>query len=1137
MSKSTFIHLNAHTSFSLLNAIPSAKKLALKAKDLGMPAIGITDINNIYGAVEISKTLPNQGVQPILGAQLSLRLNDDVMGYLSLLVQNRTGWQNLLTLISQANENKKEFHSPQLTWEALEANTEGLICLTGSAQDGVLAQANQDVLKRLHTAFEDRLYIEIQRHGWDTEQQLEPWLLAQAKEFDLPVVATNDPRFLEKSQYEAFDALVCIGETSTVDDPNRKQFTPEHYLKSAEEMTTLFTDIPGACQNSVEIAKRCAFSLEQVDVKQMFMPQWPVQEKEETVAEVLRVQAENGLKKRMDSYVFTESQSTEEKEALTTQYFDRLAQELKVITDMGFDGYFLITSDFIRWAKSQNIPVGPGRGSGAGSLVAWSLNITDLDPIRWDLYFERFLNPERVSLPDFDIDFCQERRDEVIHYVQEKYGHDFVSQIITFGTLKARACIRDVGRVLQMSFHQVGRIASFVPEVPNPPTIKEVLDGDKRLQEQYEQEEEVKRLIDIAMQLEGCYRHASTHAAGVIIADQPIKNVSGLYVDMRASMPATQFSMFDAEYVGLVKFDFLGLKTLTIIQKTLDTLKEKGVNLDIAHIPLDDSKVYEMLQAGHTVGVFQIESAGMTDLTKKVQPTCMEHLAAVICLFRPGPMELMPDYVACHLGQKEAHYAHPLLEPVLKETHGVAIYQEQVLRMAQVLAGFSLGEADILRRAMGKKKVEEMALQREKFVAGCATKNKIEAEQANAIFDQMAAFAGYGFNKAHTMAYTLIAYQTAYLKAYHPHEFLAACMTLDHGNTAKLLRYKQEIERMGSTLLTPDINQSDVWFKVEENKIRHALAAIKGAGADALKVIIQERQEQGPYKDVFDFLERHSPHVVSKKNWEVLVKAGAFDALEPNRALLLGNTDILLAYLHSHHEDKTSNQIGLFGEKSGNQLPRPNLAAEDPWDIFTALQHEQSVIGFFLSAHPMSAWQEEVETLPAVKPIAVLGDMARAGREGAQIAGIILAKRQMKTKTGKLMAFITISDTSGQEELVLFPEAFAQYGEMLEETDPLVADVQMSWESDRLRANIMRIVPLQEVAQQRQHIILKLSSQEAVVPLQQCLQQQEKGSTACELIVATPDAEDVRVKLTQKIRVNPQVLYNLARVPGVEVIS
>jgi DNA polymerase-3 subunit alpha len=1128
---SQFVHLNTRTTYSLLAGMPAPKALAQAAAKAGFSAMGVADTGNVFGAVETSKAFSAAGVQPILGAALYLSLNKQIFT-VNLLVQNETGWQNLLHLITASNLESALEHTKAVDLPTLCSKGEGLILLTGGARFGLPAE--EDIFHQLQKAFDNRLYVELQRHGLPVEQEAEPQLLRLAETLKIPTVATNESRFLEPEQAEAFNALVCIGESLTVDDPAHQFFGPAYALRSSADMLALFEDIPEATANTLAIAQRCGYWLEQVDVKSMAMPRWPVG-KDERTADLIRAKAHVALEQRLQSHVFPLCDKKEEA-AKRQQYTDRLEEELNVIISMGFDGYFLITSDFIRWAKDQGIPVGPGRGSGAGSLVAWCLDITDIDPIAWGLYFERFLNPERISLPDFDIDFCQERRDEVIQYVRDKYGADRVAQIITFGSLKARACIRDVGRVLQLPYGLVSRIAAFVPEGPTPPSIREVINDDERLRALAEEEAGVQELLDIAMQLEGCLRHASTHAAGLIIADQPIQDVCGLYHDPRATLPATQFSMYDAEFAGLVKFDFLGLKTLTTIRHTLDMVKNgTGEEVDMLRIPLDDAATYETLCQGYTLGVFQIESAGMTDLTRQIQPQCLEHMAAVVCLFRPGPMELMPAYVACHLGKQEPNYPHALLEPVLRETHGVAIYQEQVLRMAQVLAGFTLGEADILRRAMGKKKPKEMAAQREKFVEGCSKTNDIGEAQANAIFDTIAAFAGYGFNKAHTIAYTLISYQTAWLKTHYPLEFMAATMTLDKGNTDKLLRYKNELARMEVNLLPPDVNQSDVNFRVEGEAIRYALSAIKGAGEEAMRRLVAERTANGAYKDLWDFVERQDPHAINRKALEVLIKAGALDSLHPNRAELWENLDMLLAYTHQVWEDKTSGQNSLFGGAGTGSTNRPRPRPAPAWEPLEQLGHELTTVGFYLSAHPLASFEHELAALPDLLAINTLASLAKEGKTSAKIAGVVLSTREMKTKRGDRMGFATVSDLSGQEEVVFFPEAFARWQEQLQNQVPLVLTLAMSMEGERLRLNVDHLTSLEELARKRASLTLKVDVMEALQPLQEHLLAQP-GKTACRIIVARPGEGDVTLSLPQGISCTHQLLSRISSLSGVQVL-
>lgn len=1164
--KPQFIHLNAHSSFSLLEGIPHVKALSKAAAEMGMPALGVTDKDNLFGAVEMSKYPAENGVQPIIGTQLSITRGKDERGNwlapdkVTLLVQNEQGWKNIVELSSTAFLETENEGVPQLKLEELLSHSEGLILLTGGARISPVArhilQGNtseaKTLLETLAKAFSGRLYVELQRHGWPEEEKAEEPLIELAYALNLPLVATNDARFLKKSQYNAFTAMLAIGDGITLNDKPIREFTPEHYLKTAEEMCQLFADIPEATQNTVEIAKRCAY---QVPTGINYMPAWrwhaapgeldglpPANEVENPpteaeVDEILIKESEKGLEQRLQDFVYTDEMSEEEKAAKHKEYFDRLKMEIGVITQMGYAGYFLITSDFITWSKKNDIPVGPGRGSGAGSVVAWALKITDVDPIVWDLYFERFLNPERVSLPDFDIDFCQERRDEVIHYVKERYGAACVSQIITFGTLKARACIRDVGRVLGLGFGQVGQIVAFIPEGPASIPIAEALDTDERLKEIYDTDDDIKQLLDVAMEIEGCYRHASTHAAGMIIADRSITDVCPMYKDPRSDMPATQFTMFDAEYAGLVKFDFLGLKTLTTIQYATKMMAEKGVIKEMIKVPLTDEPTYEMLRAGQTTGVFQVESQGMTDCLKKMVPDKMQYLSDVIALYRPGPLGsgMVEDFIDCRHGRKEPHYPHPILEPVLKDTFGVPVYQEQVMRMAQELAGYTLGGADILRRAMGKKKPAEMAKQREIFVEG-AKQNDVDTRKANEIFDLMANFASYGFNKAHTIAYALIAYQTAWIKANHPLEFMAASMTMDRGNSDKVLKFKQELDRMKVELLPPDVNKSQLIFRVEENKaVRFALGAIKGAGDEAMKALVKEREENGPYVDIFDFMERQDPHYMNRRQLESLIKAGAFDTLEPNRHFLMENVDILLAHLHATFEDKNSNQIGLFGEASESSLSRPVLDGTMPWDLFETLENEQMAIGFYLSAHPLDSYKDELPKVGKLVNLTELEEIAGKQPKNVKVAALVMGKRELKTKKGDRMAIVTLSDLSGAAEVAMFPESYAANADLIQKNQAVLCSLNVNHDGERLRVNVESMIDLDKALTRQEKILLKVGSMDSVQKLKEMLEGQEAGQTMCELFYTVPNLGHAHVKLNKGIQANKRFMAQLDTLPDVVV--
>ncbi len=1161
-----FIHLNAHSSFSLLEGIPHVKDLAKAAAKLDMPAIGVTDKDNLFNAVEMSKFPANEGVQPIIGTQLSITRGKDERGEwlepdrITLLVKNEQGWKNIVKLSSIAFLETQNEGTPQLTIDKLIEYNEGLILLTGGARVSPITRLilNENkfeakkLLEQLSVAFSGRLYIELQRHGWLEEEHSEKTLIDFAYELNLPLVATNDARFLKQSQYNAFKAMLAIGDGITLNQPPIREFTPEHYLKTADQMCELFADIPEATQNTVEIAKRCAYK---VPTGINYMPAWrwhgapgceglPADEVENPptdaeVDEIITIEAQKGLEKRLVDFVYKPDMTDEEKQEKHKEYFDRLEMEMDIIKGMGYSGYFLITSDFIIWSKKNDIPVGPGRGSGAGSVVAWALEITDVDPILWDLYFERFLNPERISLPDFDIDFCQERRDEVIHYVQRRYGKAAVSQIITFGTLKAKACIRDVGRVLGLGFKQVSEISGFIPEGPASEPIADVIAKEDDLQELYDTDDDIKQLLDVAMELEGCYRHASTHAAGMIIADRSITDVCPMYKDPRSDMPATQFTMFDAEYSGLVKFDFLGLKTLTTIQYATKMMAEKGVDVEMIKVPIDDKATYDMLQKGHTAGVFQVESQGMTDCLKKMIPDKMQFLSDVIALYRPGPLGsgMVDDFIECRHGRKEPHYPHEILEPVLKETFGVPVYQEQVMRMAQVLAGYTLGGADILRRAMGKKKASEMAKQRKIFVAGAEKENGVLPEQANEIFDLMANFASYGFNKAHTIAYALIAYQTAWIKANHPLEFMAASMTMDRGNSEKLLKFKQELARMKVDLLLPDINKSELIFRVEENKaVRFALGAIKGTGDEPNKAIVEERNKNGLYTSVFDFMERQDPHFMTKRTLEALIKAGAFDELEPNRRFLIENIPVLLGHMQATFNDKNSNQIGLFGESTGEKLARPELTKVKPWDSFEVLENEYKAIGFYLSAHPLDSYSSDLQKISNIVDIIDLDNKAGSKPKVVKVAALIMGINKITTKKGNKMVILTLSDLSGQNEAAMFSDVYDDNFDMVIKNKAVLCNLNISVDDDdRLRVNVAGIQDLDKALTSKDKLLLRLEDVRVMDDLKQLLANQEAGKTMCEIYYPINNCH-AHVKLNKGIHVSKRFMAQLETLGDISVV-
>jgi len=1029
-----FIHLRCRSPYSLLEGATRIGDIARLCREHAMPAAALTDTDNLCGALEFSEVLAGQGIQPIIGVTLHVRAFEPRPGErrkpdgtLVLLARNEIGWRNLMALSSSAYLDVDAAESAHVPLDSVLERHEGLIALTGGP-DGVLNRLAAEgrtapadaLLERLEQAFGDRLYVELQRHGRADELAAEDWLVEAAYARGLPLVATNEPYFPEPVMYAAHDALLCIADGAYVTQDDRRRVTPEHAFKSPAEMAALFDDLPEALANTVEIARRCAF---RARTHPPILPRFPT-EGGRTEADELRAQARAGLAARLDKL---------EAAAPREDYDARLEFELGVIEKMGFPGYFLIVSDFIKWAKANDIPVGPGRGSGAGSVVAWALTITDLDPLRFGLLFERFLNPERVSMPDFDVDFCQERRGEVIRYVKQRYGDDRVAQIITFGTLQARVVVRDVGRVLQLPFGQVDRIAKLIPNNPaQPTTLAEAVATEPKFAELRE-EEAVDRLIETALQLEGLYRNASTHAAGVVIGDRPLTELVPLYQDPRSDLPATQFNMKWVEPAGLVKFDFLGLKTLTVVARALDYIEaDGGGRIDIEALEFNDPKTFELLSSGGSIGVFQLESSGMRDTLKKLKPDTIEDVIALISLYRPGPMKNIDVYVDRKFGRAEPDYLHPDLEPVLKETYGVIIYQEQVMQIARILAGYSLGEADLLRRAMGKKKKEEMDKQRVRFLDGAAEKG-VSRERANYIFDLVAEFAGYGFNKSHAAAYAVIAYRTGWLKANHPVAFMAALMSLDAANTEKLAVFVQEARRMGVSVLPPDVNCSEADFSVETGAIRYALQAVRNVGEAAMVHVVETRRAGGPFRDLHDFAERVDPRLVNKRAFENLARAGAFDSLEPDRAAAFAAADTLLALSQRAHEDRSSAQSSLFGGGEGGvTLARPDLPEPDPWDPQTRLDEELAAIGFYLSGHPLEDHGEALAGRGVVWHADLRARMDE-GASAARLAAVVRRRQERVSKrSGERFAFVALSDPTGEFEALCPPKVLREVRDLLE---------------------------------------------------------------------------------------------------------
>ncbi|MGH1376785.1 MAG: DNA polymerase III subunit alpha [Alphaproteobacteria bacterium] len=1104
-----FVHLHLHSAYSLAEGAIKVKDLVKMCVSAKMPAAAITDSNNMFGAMEFALEASKNGVQPILGCQATV---GEEGHQLVLIAQNERGYKNLCKIISASYMGDVGSHDVSATYDVLRQYAGDVICLSGG-MNGAIAQAvlhgqkdkaaqETSLMKEI---FGDRFYIEIQRHNLPDEDKAEDGLISLAYEHDIPLVATNDCYFPNRGAHEAHDALLCIAEGRYISEEDRRKVTPEHYFKSEHEMIELFKDIPEAIQNTVVIAQRCSYLLQPIDP---ILPPFETESKRPEQEE-LGVQSKEGLQWRLDKFVFEDGMDQAQKDEVSKPYYERLDFELNIINQMGFPGYFLICSDFIKWAKDHDIPVGPGRGSGAGSIVAWALKVTDLDPLALGLLFERFLNPERVSMPDFDVDFCQDRRDEVIKYVQERYGYDHVAQIITFGKLQARAVVRDVGRVLQMSYGQVDRIAKLIPNNPaNPMTLQEALNADADLRAERKKDETQGKLIDIALQLEGLYRHASTHAAGLVIGDRPLDELLPLYRDPRSDMPVTQFNMKYVEQAGLVKFDFLGLKTMTVVQKSLNIVHEQqGERIDALDIPLDDEKAYELMARGDTVGVFQLESAGMRDMLKKVKPNRFEDIIALVSLYRPGPMDNIPLYIDVKEERQEPDYMHPILQPYLEETYGIMIYQEQVMQAAQELAGYTLGGADLLRRAMGKKIKEEMDNQRKMFVEGAKEHHNVPKEKSSEIFDQIAKFAGYGFNKSHAAAYALIAYWTAWLKANYPVEFMAASMSLDLGNTDKLSIFKQDMDKMGLDVLTPDVNKSEADFIVEKGAVRYALAALKGVGEDAMDKMVSERKKNGTYNNLQDFAKRLDPKTMNRRQFEQLICAGAFDTLNDNRAQMSKGAETIIRYAQSLQEERNSGQVSLFGGDDGDSgLGMPALPDMNNWDPLEKLAREFGAVGFYLSAHPLDTRQAQFERMKIVSLSHVEEDIQTKMAARYQMAGVLLKKQEKMSQKGSKYAFLQLSDPTGIYEVTIFSETLANAREHLEAGTSLLIHVNAEIKDDQLRYTSDRIQPLEQALEGKIHEIqIHMSTGDAAPKIKEFLDIEGKGRSKITLFAHLGD--------------------------------
>ena len=1177
----TFVHLKVHSAYSLLEGALLISKLAKLAAAQSFPALGLTDTNNLFGALEFSEKVAEAGVQPISGCTIDVDFGDvreiqtaairagsnepraKSAGRIALLAMNAEGYANLLRLSKALYFDPAADEPPHVKIARLEEFSAGLIALTGGPEGPIdqafgAGQADRAVerLSTLEKIFNGRLYVEIQRHGLNSEAQVEPLILGAAYKRGIPIVATNECYFAVRSDYEAHDALLCIAEGRFVVEDDRRKASPEHYFKSADEMAALFADLPEALSNTIEIAIRCSF---RPKGRKPILPRFV--KSDDSISEIehfrleaaeLKRQAHEGLKIRL-------AETGPVPGFTVADYEKRLSYEVDVITQMKFPGYFLIVADFIQWSKANGVPVGPGRGSGAGSLVAYALTITDLDPLRFGLLFERFLNPERVSMPDFDIDFCQDKRDRVIDYVQNKYGADRVAQIITHGKLQARAVLRDVGRVLQMPYGQVDRLCKLVPNNPaNPVTLSEAIEVEPKLQEERDREPIVAHLLQIAQKLEGLYRHASTHAAGIVIGDRPLEELVPLFRDPKSHFPITQFNWKMVEAAGLVKFDFLGLKTLTVLEKAVTLVRQgRGKTINLTKLPLDDKKSYELLARADTAGVFQLESSGMRESLKRLKPDRFEDIIAMVALYRPGPMDNIPTYINRKHGEEPVDCLHPLLEGILKETYGVIIYQEQVIQIAQVMGGYTLGQADLLRRAMGKKDKKEMAAQQARFVEGAVAKG-VKKEEAVYIFELVDKFAGYGFNKSHAAAYALVSYHTAYMKANYREEFIAASMTLDMANTDKLAMFADEARKSGITLLPPCVNDSQVDFGAippaaastgegrngPRGAIRYSLAALKNIGAASVETIVKERTANGRFTTLADFAHRLDAKALNKRGLETLAKGGAFDSLNANRALVAANVEAMLALAQRRSSDAAQGTTDLFG--GGDSAPDLVLRGGEAWGPMERLAEEFEAVGFYLSGHPLDQYERVLKKL-GVKRYTEFEAAAARGATAGRLAGIVISARERRSQKGNKFAFAMFSDMTGQFEAVIFSDTLALCRDLLEPGTPVIVSVEAERDGETLKMRVQSLEALDEAALNvprnlrivLDRSVLQSGASQRLSEARALLKPAgAKGGEVRFILPLDDSRREIEFNLPGRFVVSPQDAARLSAIPGViEVIE
>ncbi len=1088
-----FNHLKIHTQYSICEGAARIEDLQEYSKKNKIKSLGLCDTSNLCGALEFAEKISKTGTQPIIGTQINFKIGETT-GLIPVFALNETGYKNIIELSSFSYLENDKVSDPHVDIEFLLKNSEGVAVFSGTVfglfgklfDRGKFTEIDELYIK-IKNIFSNRFYIEIQRHNDQNEIGFEKFNLKKSLDLDIPIIATNEVFYLNKEMHEAHDALICIGNKTYVNEKNRLRLSDQHYLKSSSEMSELFADLPEALENNYNFPFRCNY-------RPLFSnPNLPniSSDKDGNADEILKKDSIEGLKIKFNK-IFNLRDNELERNNSYKKYKDRLNHELSIIIEMKYSSYFLIVSDYIKWAKNNDIPVGPGRGSGAGSLVAWCLSITDVDPIKFNLIFERFLNPDRISMPDFDIDFCEDKRDQVFEYLTTKYK-DSVAHIITFGKLKARMVIRDVGRVLGFAYGFVDSISKMIPFDPSrPQNLTQCIAGEPRLQKLINDDPRVKKLIDLSLKLEGLNRNVATHAAGVVIADKKLTEVVPLYKDVSSDLllPSTQFDMYSAENAGLVKFDFLGLKTLTVINNTQKLIQKKNKTFNIENISYEDQKVFDLMSSGNTVGLFQIESAGMREALIQMKPNHIEDIIALVALYRPGPMSNIPVYNDCKHGKQQPDYLHPLLKDILKPTYGVIIYQEQVMQIAQKLSGFSAGQADLLRRAMGKKKRAELEKQKQSFIAG-AVKNGIAKDVAAGIFLKIEPFAEYGFNKSHAAAYAIISYQTAFLKTYYPREFIAASMTMDISNQNKLSEFYEELKRLNVEIIRPNINECFADFKTIEGKFYYALGGIKAVGYDAISNIVQERISNGNFNSVYDFINRVNPKDINKLQLEGLVKAGAFDKLNSNRKSLFDSIPSIITKSKNMFENKSANQIDLFSEDESNN--HDLLIKTDDWKFEERLSKEFESVGFFISDHPLNQFTEIFDDY---KIIDYSSFLSKEELKNSNIAATLLKVQEKKTSKGNSYAVLKLTDLSSVFELFIFSDVLEMNRENLKEGSSLILTIfkNVSNDVNRLtRINVEKIASLKDLFNSPiKEVSFDLKSEEQIKKISEILNDEGK---------------------------------------------